>query len=202
MGRVSALLLAALPALSLADVDPRFARLRDAAEPLGGLGSFIEKYVGDCGALDGPECRRNAEAFRRKATGKKFYMIVTEDSVGISMGRYDASGEFTLNVVPFFGAAGSAVTHGAPSRTDANGNPILPFITVDGMATNGTDPSMIERWVRMRALRLQVVFTPQGLWTLKKKGGGTITGVKARIEAILVTVGRTGEQVGLWLRGD
>ena len=48
-------------------------------------------------------------------------------------------------------------------------------------------------------MRLQVVFTPQGLWELPKKGGGKVHGVKVRFDAILVTVGRTGDQVALWI---
>jgi hypothetical protein len=43
-----------------------------------------------------------------------------------------------------------------------------------------------------------VVFTPDDVWTLPKKGGGTMKGVKARFDAVLVQVGRTGEVVGTW----
>ncbi|MHB8874428.1 MAG: DUF6066 family protein [Myxococcaceae bacterium] len=193
--------MALIPALAAADVHPKFAKLRDAAEPLGGLGQFIDGYVGDClsAAMGGSECQQNAAAFRQKATGKKYFMIITEDAASmIQMGTYNPRGEFTLNVTPFFAAAGSALTHGAPSRTDGNGNPVLPFLTVKGTIPEGGNASTISRMTTMRVLRLQVVFTPQGLWTLPKKGGGKITGVKAKIEAILVTVGRTGEQIGLW----
>jgi hypothetical protein len=53
-----------VPALAAADVNPKFAKLRDAAEPLGGLGQFIDSYVGDClsAALGGSECQKNAAA--------------------------------------------------------------------------------------------------------------------------------------------
>lgn len=195
--------MALLPALALADVDPKFAKLRDAAEPVGGLGQFLENYAGDClsDAMGGTECKQKAAAFRQKATGKKYFMIITEDAASmIQMGTYNPSaGEFTLNVTPFFAAAGSALTQGAPTRSDANGNPVLPYIKVGGTVPEGGNASSVSRWVSMRALRLQVVFTPQGLWTLPKKGGGKTTGVKAKIDSMLITVGRTGEQVGLWM---
>jgi hypothetical protein len=58
---------------------------------------------------------------------------------------------------------------------------------------------MMARQVQGQALRLQIVFTPQGVWTLPRKGGGTMKGVKAKFDAVLVSVGRTGEQVGLWM---
>ena len=195
--------LALMPVVAFADADPRFTRLRDGAEPVGGLGSFLDNYVGDCAVqaagVNG-ECLQKAAAFRQKANGKKFYMIVSEESAGmISMGSYNPRGDFTLNLTPFFAASGSALTQGAPSRTDANGNPVLPFITVKGETPTGGNAQSIERLVSMRALRLQVVFTPQGLWQLPKRGGGKTTGVKARIDAILVTVGRTGESVGLYV---
>ena len=60
---------------------------------------------------------------------------------------------------------------------------------------------MFARMFSIRGVRAQVVFTPQGVWSLPKKGGGKNFGVTARIEAILVTEGRTGEQMGLWLNG-
>jgi hypothetical protein len=48
---------------------------------------------------------------------------------------------------------------------------------------------------------VQVVFTPLDIWSLNKPGGGKIFGVSSRIEAILLTDGRTGYELGLWLDG-
>lgn len=189
-----------LPALALAtEPDPRFTKLWGSAESLTGLGSFLEKYVGDCKAdeVGAVECRQNAEAFRRKSNGKRM-KITTDDAAVVQMGKEYPDGEFTLNIVPFFGAGGSAVTHGAPSKADANGNPVLPFLTVKGTAPDGADARMVARMITMRALRLQVIFTPQGMWALNTKNG-KVSGVKARIEAILVSVARTGEPIGLWM---
>lgn len=182
-----------------ADADPKFAKLRDQAEALQGLGAFLDKYVGDCGT--DVECKKNTETFRSAANGKKFYMIITEESVSnLAMGNYDpGSQSFTLNLTPIFTASNSAVTQGAPARTDANGNPVMSFMTIKGEVPEGGNASSIQRMVNSKSLRLQVVFTPQGIWTLPKKGGGKIFGVKSRIDAVLVTVGRTGEQVGLYL---
>jgi hypothetical protein len=181
-----------------ADVDPKFAKLRDSAEAIEGLGNFLDKYVGDCG--NDVECKKNTETFRTAANGKKFYMIITEDSVNtLQMGSYDPGSQtFVLNLTPFFPASGSAVTGGAPSRTDANGNPVMPFMALKGEVAEGGNASSVARMVQMKTLRLQVVFTPQGLWSLPKKGGGKLIGVKAHIDGVLVTVGRTGEQVALY----
>jgi hypothetical protein len=182
-----------------ADADPKFAKLRDQAEALQGLGAFLDKYVGDCGT--DADCKKNTETFRSAANGKKFYMIITEESVtNLSMGTYDpGSQSFTLNLTPIFTASNSALTQGAPAKTDANGNPVMPYMTIKGEVAEGGNAPGIQRAVNSKSLRLQVVFTPQGLWTLPKKGGGKIVGVRSRIDAVLVTVGRTGEQVGLYL---
>ncbi|MEW6431069.1 MAG: DUF6066 family protein [Myxococcota bacterium] len=191
------------PAVALADADARFAQLRDQAEALSSVSSFVDKYVGECASplLGGGECVKNAELFRRGATGKKFYMIVTEDSSGaLQMGEVNVGkGTLVLNLTPFFAGSNSAITHGAPSKVDANGNPVLPFIRIPAALPEGWNPGLMARQVQSKALRMQIVFTPQGLWTLPRKGGGTIKGVKAKFEAVLVTVGRTGEQVGLWV---
>lgn len=192
-----------VPGAARADVDQRFAKLRDQAEAMGALSAFIEKYVGDCQSklLGGGECEKNAEVFRQGATGKKFYMIITEETSGVlQMGEVKVNnGSFVLNLVPFFAASGSAITHGAPSKTDADGNPVMPFIRIDSQMPDGWNPGMMARQVQSQALRLQIVFTPQGVWSLPKKGGGTMKGVKAKFDAVLVTVGRSGDVVGLWL---
>lgn len=191
-----------IPALALADVDQRFAKLRDQAEAMGAVSAFVDKYVGDCASkmMGGGECEKNAEIFRQGATGKKFYMIITEEtSTVLSMGEVKSNGQFVLNLTPFFAAAGMAITHGAPTKTDGDGNPVMPFIRMDAVLPDGWNPAMMQRQVQGQALRLQIVFTPQGVWTLPKKGGGQLKGVKAKFEAVLVSVGRTGDQVGLWL---
>jgi Family of unknown function (DUF6066) len=203
-GRALALLVVCLaPVLAWADVDARFARLRDGAEPLSSVGGFVDHYIGDClsAALGGGECARNAQAFRQAADGKKYYLIITEPSANqLQLSEMDArTGTFILNVTPFLAGSSSAVTHGAPRGTDSAGNPIIPFLRVEGTLPEGWSPAMMARQVQAQALRLQVVFTPQGLWTLPRKGGGQLKGVKARFEGVLVSVGRTGEQIGLWL---
>lgn len=197
------LTLVLIPSVVLADADPRFAKLRDQAEAMGAVSAFVEKYVGDCASrlLGGGECEKNAEIFRQGATGKKFYMIITEETSGVlQMGEVKArNGYFVLNLVPFFAASGSAITHGAPGKTDAQGNPVIPFIRIESQMPEGWNPAMMARQVSSQALRLQIVFTPLGVWSLPKKGGGTMKGVKARFDAVLVSVGRSGDQVGLWL---
>lgn len=202
MRKFTLLLALLLPAVALADVDQRFAKLRDQAEAMGAVSAFVDKYVGDCASklMGGGDCEKNAEVFRQGATGKKFYMIVTEEtSTVLQMGEVKRAGNFVLNLTPFFAASGSAITQGAPSKTDADGNPVMPFIRIEGTLPDGWNPAMMARQVSAQALRLQIVFTPQGVWTLPRKGGGTMRGVKARFDAVLVSVGRTGDQVGLWL---
>jgi hypothetical protein len=176
MFRALVILALATPAIAAADVDPRFAKLRDSADSLASLGAFLDKYVGDCGPISegGSECAKNAEAFRKAANGHKFYMILTEDSTSVlAMGGFNPQG--------------------------ANGNPVLPFITFKGTLPDTWNVQMMQRQVQARQMRLQVVFTPSGLWELPKKGGGKIRGVKVKLEAVLVTVGRTGDHVALWL---
>ncbi len=195
-------LLVLMPLVTLADVDRRFAKLRDNAEPLSSVAALVDKYVGDCLPMVGGECERNAEAFRKASNGKQYYMIVTETTAGVlSMGEINQrDGTFVLLLTPFFSGSNSAVTNGAPTKTDANGNPVMSFIRIESKFPEGWTPALMTRQVQAQALRLQIVFTPEGLWTLPKKGGGTIKGVKARFDAVLVSVGRTGDQVGLWVR--
>jgi uncharacterized protein DUF6066 len=193
-----------LPALALADVDQRFARLRDAAEPLGGLSAFLNRYIGECGEMfSSPDCRTKADEFRKNYKGKKLYMIVTEDvATMVSPGPYQPNtGDYIINILPFFPGGKYALTHGTPKKTDGAGNPILPLLQVSGTTPEGYNGAMFARLFSARSIRVQVVFTPLDIWSLPKPGGGKIFGVAARVEAILLTEGRTGEHLGLWLDG-
>ncbi len=185
---------------ALADVDQKFAKMRDAAEKLGSLSEFIDNYGGSCGPLMTAQCEEKRKEFRRGADGRKHYMIVTEDSASVlSMGDANPiSGEFVLNMTPFFAAGDSAITHGAPSKTDANGNAILPYLRINAKLPDGWTMQLMNRQVHARALLIHVVFTPEGVWSLQKKGGGTIKGIKTRFDGVIVQIGRTGETIGMW----
>lgn len=200
----AALVALLLPALALADVDQRFARLRDAAEPLGGLSAFLNRFIGECGDMfASPDCRTKADEFRKAYKGKKLYMIVTEDvATMVSPAGYQPStGDYTIDILPFFSGGKYALTHGTPKKTDAQGNPILPLLKVTGTTPEGWNGAMFARAFSSRAVRVSVVFTPLDIWSLSKPGGGKIFGVSARMEAILVTEGRTGDHLGLWIDG-
>jgi hypothetical protein len=178
----------------------RFERLKDSAEPVGGLSGFLEKYIGECPAAARSQCRSSASAFRGRARSKRFYMLVREESASsLSIGSFDsAKGEFTLQVTPFFSSGPYALSHGAPKRTDAGGNPQLPFLVLRAKAPEDWNAARLQRLIASRELRLEVIFTPEDVWTLARKRGGKIYGVKTRFQALQVTSGRTGEVLALW----
>jgi hypothetical protein len=200
--RTLALLAVISSSVAVAETDAKFAGFRDQAEAVGSLGAFLEKFVGNCDSIlqGGGDCQKAADQYRKGAIGKKFYMIVLEnDATMLSMGPYNPKGdEFTINMTPFFPGSNSALTLGAPTKTDGNGNPVMAYLPISAPIPQGGNVSEISRAISSRQLRLQIVFTPLGLWTLPKKGGGKSTGVKAKIDAILVTYGRTGLKLATW----
>lgn len=196
-----ALALVLSPLVASADVDPRFQKLRDNAEPLGGLSAFLERFVGQCDAMfSGPDCKVKSEKFRAEARKKSYFMIVAEEQATmLAPGDIDLeTGEFTLHVTPFFAAGSHALTHGAPKKADRQGNPVMPLLTLEGKLPSSVETSRFARLFQNRELRVQLVFSPQDVWTLPKKGGGRNYGVKAKIDGLLITHGRTGREVAIW----
>lgn len=190
-----------LPALALADVNPRFARLRDQAEPLGGLGAFLDSYIGECsGFFVSPSCRTEAEAFRKRYEGKKLYMIIREEAAAmLAPGPYQpGAGNYTIHVTPAFPGGAYSLTGGIPTQADAQGQPVLPLIRIEGTTPPGWNAQEFLRLFSERHLRAQVVFTPRGVWSLEGPDGRKRYGVDARLDAILLTDGRTGKVFGLW----
>lgn len=201
--RLAVTLLALLPALALAE--GRFDDLRKEAQPFeGALGEFLELYLGDCGtASNTANCRNRSREFQTQAKGKRFYALVREDEAGM-VGMSDSTrsgGDFTVEVTPFFPGAEHALTNAVPKKTDAKGNPILPVLMIAGKLPGVETVDDMERLFKNRGVRLELLFRPEQPWALPKKGGGQLTGVKAKLDAIQVT-SRTGAVLATWVAPD
>jgi hypothetical protein len=181
-----------LPCLAWAD-DAHFEALKASAQPFeGGLAAFLEQYTGDCGdGSNTPQCRQKAEAFRKSVAGKHFYALVREDAAGMVAFAPSAppGGEYTVLVTPFFPGGAHALTNQAPKKTDPRGNPIFPNLSLVGVLPEGETTDSVERLFRRRGVRVELIFTPEAPWTLPRKGEKPLTGVRGRLEALLVTTG-------------
>jgi hypothetical protein len=146
-----------------AEDDTRFTKAKEGAEPLASLGAFLVKYLTDCGPPSGEaqECKRNAEAFRTHVNGKKQYTVVDEESAQLQVANVRGD-SFTFNLTPFFAASNSAITLGAPSRTDASGNPVIPFLAIEGKSPEAMSPQMIGRLAGGGDLRAAGHLDPAG----------------------------------------
>jgi hypothetical protein len=200
VARLLPVILALVPAIAFANPDPRFARLLSKASTLPSLASFLEKFVGDCeGSEDRASCQAQAKTFRAQATNKHYQILLGEDEARmLAPGAFGEEG-YSVRIAPLFAAGGYAVTHGAPTKIDAQGNPVVSWLEAREAPSTEWTASQFQRLFSLHALRVQVVFTPHGVWSLPKKGGGKQYGVKAKVDAIYVTNGRTGDRVALWL---
>lgn len=200
LARSPVMLLALVPALALAE--GRFEALRRDARPFdGGLGEFLELYLGDCGqASNTANCKNRSREFQAQGKGKRFYALVREDEAGMvgMSGDTSRGGDFTVEVTPFFPGAEHALTNAVPKKTDARGNPVLPVLMLPATLPDGETVDGMERLFKSRGVRLELLFRPEEPWALAKKGGGKLTGVKARLDAIQVT-SRTGAVLATWI---
>jgi hypothetical protein len=196
-------LLVLVPAVALAE--GRFEELRKEAQPFdGGLGEFLELYLGDCGsASNTANCKNRSRDFQAQAKGKRFYTLVREDEagmVGMSTSTH-GGGDFTIEVTPFFPGAEHALTNAVPKKTDAKGNPILPVLMIPGKLPGIETVEDMERLFKNRGVRLELLFRPEQPWAVAKKGGGQLTGVKGKLDGIQVT-SRTGAVLATWIAPD
>jgi hypothetical protein len=59
----------------------------------------------------------------------------------------------------------------------------------------------LERLFRTGNVRVQIIFKPQGIWTLLRRDRkGTIEGVKAKFVAIRLSDARTGDEIAVRIR--
>jgi hypothetical protein len=185
----AALLSSPALAASFDDVSSRAQRL-DALEP------FLERYVGRClGLAERAVCQRNVATARREVTGKTFAVRVPDAATLV---RPTLGGDgFVLLVTPFVdGGGGLALTHGAPTRQDAEGHPIVALVPVRGRFPDGVMEMEFRAPFRTGAIELEIVFRPEKAWKLKRRGEpGDVEGVAARFLAIRVLDARTGKEI-------
>jgi hypothetical protein len=185
-------LLAAAPALA----DGRFESLRGQAQPLASLGPFLERYVGRCPeGADRLDCEGNVRAARRAVEGHAFAASVGEQTLEIVKPQRTGAG-YRFVITPFIDGGGLALTHGAPSRQDAAGHPLIPYLVVEGALPAGMDELALESALRSGRVELQVVFRPEGTWRLKRKGEpGFYEGVRARFLGLRLVESRSGAEI-------
>ena len=197
MRRGLAGLLLLVPCLALAE--DRFDALRAEVRPYdGGLGQFLEEYLGDCG--NNPNCRSHTKDFQAQSKGQRFYTLVREDEAAM-LGMSDrptGGGEYTVEVTPFFPGNEHALTNATPTKTDPKGNPILPVLMLPGQVPDGETVDSIARMFKNRGVRLELLFRPDQPWAVAKKGGGKLIGLRAKLDAIRVT-SRSGALLALWV---
>jgi hypothetical protein len=186
-----AAMLLAPPALaaSFEDLSAKAQRI-DALEP------FLERYVGRCvGREERAICQRNVAAARREVTGKTFAVRVPDAATLV---RPTLGGDgFVLLVTPFVdGGGGLALTHGAPTRQDPAGHPLVGLVPLRGRLPPGTMEMEFRAPFRTGAIELEIVFRPEKAWKLKRRGEpGDVEGVAARFLAIRVLDARTGKEI-------
>jgi hypothetical protein len=183
----------------LVRAEDRFDALRAQARPYdGGLGQFLEEYLGDCG--DNPNCRSHTKDFQAQSKGERFYALVREDEaamLGMSE-RPTGGGEYTVEVTPFFPGNEHALTNATPKKTDSKGNPILAVLMLPGQLPDGETIDSVARMFKNRGVRLELLFRPEEPWALPKKGGSKLIGLRAKLDAMRVT-SRSGALLALWV---
>jgi hypothetical protein len=197
------LLASALSPQAWAEAPKAFAALRDSAEAVDSLTTFLDRYVGHCtDPFEKAACESNARKARQQMTGRAFYAVLGERaSRMLRAGAFNPSGgTFRIDLTPFFEAGDFALTLGAPIGVDAEGRPRIPLLPMPAAMPGGSLPMDMERLLRSGALRVHLVFKPLGIWSLPARAGGPkLEGVKAKFLAVRIVNGRSGEEVALHL---
>ena len=193
LARLLALSLAALlasPALagSFDDLAARAQRV-DALEP------FLARYIGRCtDVYERATCQKNVAAARKEVAGKIFAVRISDAATLV---RPTLDGDrFTLLLTPFVDGGGYALTHGAPQRQDSAGHPVLALMPIKGRLPPGMMEMEFQGPFRTGAVELEIVFTPEKTWKLKRKGEpGDMEGVAARFLGVRVLDARSGKEI-------
>lgn len=200
--RLAPLALLLIPLVAVAETEMRFAYYRDPAiaiEP-GGLGDFLNSYIGACrGFFDGQRCKDAAASFRAEHEGKPHWATIREGEADmLQMLAFDPkTGNYTLRITPAFFGGGYLLTQGKPERTDDEGNPLFRVIDLPMTLRRGQTPMQVSKALSDKIMRVQVIFTPRESWQLGTEVVPKF-GVAADLHAILITVGASGDKYASW----
>ena len=191
-GCLLALLLLATPTAAR---DADFESAARGAERLDGLESFLANYVGHCtDVYERQRCQANVAQARKAAAGRVFTVRVT-DAAGL-VRTHRKGGGFVVLLTPFVDGGGLALTHGAPIRQDAAGRPIVNLVPIPTELPDGMMDMEFESPFRTGAIELEIVFRPEKVWKLARRGeGGDYEGVAARFLAVRILDARTGAPI-------
>ncbi|MBS2027472.1 MAG: hypothetical protein JST54_06150 [Deltaproteobacteria bacterium] len=195
----------AVPGVAGAEAGKSFAALRDKAQPLESLSSFLSSFVGDCGSdpIDGAECKKKVDAYRKDSLGKSYYVILGDEAQRLieQKGFSPQTHEMEFALTPFFESAGQALTHGQPTKLDSEGRPIIPLIRMQSTLPDNVTPMDVDRVFRTGNVRMQIVFKPLGLWKLPRhdKKGAFVEGVKGQLLGVRLSEARTGTDIAVWI---
>lgn len=166
------------------------------AQRVEALEPFLARYVGKCtDPYERATCERNVAAARKAVAGKTFAVRVSDAASLVHPAEIQGD-RFTLLLTPFVDGGGYALSHGAPTKQDAQGRPVVGLIPIKGKLPPGTMEMEFQGPFRTGAVELEIVFTPEKAWKLKRKGEpGDLEGVAAKFLGVRVLDGRTGKEI-------
>lgn len=195
--------IAALLALTMLATLPASARETDfdsvarSAEKVEALEPFLARYVGQCtDVYERQTCQANVAQARKQATGRAFTVRIS-DAAGLIRPERRGGG-YLLLLTPFVDGGGLALTNGAPRRQDAQGRPVIDLVAIPSQVPPGMMDLEFESPFRTGAIELEIVFRPEKVWKLARRGEkGDYEGVAARFLAVRVIDARTGNPIAV-----
>lgn len=191
--RLAALIAFSIALLPLAARPADFEAVAHGAERVTALEPFLSRYVGRCNDVyERQKCEANVALVRRQATGHVYTVRVT-DAAGLVRPERRLGGAYTILLTPFVDGGGIALTHGAPSKQDPVGHPLIDLIPIPGAVPDGMMDMEYESPFRTGAIELEIVFRLERVWRLDRRGEkGSYEGVAARFLAVRVIDARSG----------
>jgi len=134
----------------------------------------------------GPQCVK-AGRVSAPDEGQKLVPSIDDATAVVGPRRQGVTAATWCSTSPVLRRREYALTSGAPSHTDAAGNPVMPLLRVNGKAPDG-DVDRLARMLSAHQLRIEVVL-PRRAPEPDQEGGGAIQGVKAKLLALRVSNG-------------
>ncbi len=194
--RIAAVLaLACLTAVPAAAREQDFDAVARAAVRVDALEPFLARYIGHCtDVYERQKCEANVAVARKEATGRVFTVRVQDAASLVRPER--RGGGYLLLVTPFVDGGGLALTNGAPRRQDAEGRPLIDLLPIPGTVPDGMMAMEYESPFRTGAIELEIVFRPEKVWKLQRRGEkGNYEGLAARFLAVRIIDSRTGNPI-------
>lgn len=162
--------------------------VRKDAEPIPNLGSFLERYVGNCHAkdvspdFDKKSCLSALKRAQRTYRGKRLLIEISDLESRLNLIKWDKNKQaYRFHLTPLFSERNYGLSVGRPQRLNKQGFPVIRNLPIWVRRDEAEPEFIFKNRFRRGKVRLELIVTPVKTWRFSRKKTEDLAGVEVKL---------------------